>query len=86
MGVKISKSYSAYILQSNVFKLVLTFPPNGDHKKCVGVFGNFEFPTFNDSFRIFQLHHRSLRKNQKPQIFGKRAVVEQNGLTFGTRE
>ena len=52
MGEKISKLYSSYKLQPNVFKLEisnLNFPANGPHKST---FGNFEFcvSDINDFF------------------------------------
>ncbi len=37
MGAKISKRYSSYKEQPNVFKLVLNFPPNGPHKTPLGI-------------------------------------------------
>ncbi len=48
MGVTISKLYS-YKSQSNVFKLLLNFPPNGPHKTRFGYFKS-NFPIFNDCF------------------------------------
>ena len=30
-------------------------------------------------------HHCRLWRNQKPQLSGKRAIIEQNGVKFGTR-
>ncbi len=38
MGVKMSKHYSSYKSQPEVFKLVLNFPPNGPHKNDIGDF------------------------------------------------
>ncbi len=86
MGAKISKRYS-YKLQPKVLKLVLNFPPNGPHQTT---FGNFEILSFwvflTTIFRKFQTHHYcALWRNQKPQFSGKRAIVEQNGVKFGTR-
>ncbi len=43
-------------------------------------FGIFEILSFR-----FQIHHCTLWRNQKPQLSGKRANVEQNGVEFGTR-
>ncbi len=37
-------------------------------------------------FRKFQIHHCTLWRNQKPQLSGKREIVEQNGVKFGTLE
>ena len=49
MGVQISKCYSSYKSQPNVYKLVLNFPPNGPSSQSnIGDFGNFEFAIFND--------------------------------------
>ncbi len=47
-------------------------------------FLNFEFPIFNFFFQKFQIHHCSLWKNQKPQLYGKRVIVEQQGVKCGT--
>ncbi len=38
---------------------------------------------FKDFFRNFQIQHCILLRNQKPQLCGKRAIVEQNGVKFG---
>ncbi len=38
MGAKISKRYSSYKLQPNVFKLFLNFLPNCPHKTTFGIF------------------------------------------------
>ncbi len=37
-------------------------------------------------FQKFQIHYCSLWRNQKPQLSGKRAIVEQNRVKFGTRD
>ncbi len=85
MGAKISKRYSSYKLQPKVLKLVLNFPPNGPHKTTLGIFEILSFRFLMIFFRKFQFHHCSLWRNQKSQLSGKRAIVEQNGVKFGTR-
>ncbi len=84
MGVKISKCYSSYTSQLKAFKLVLNFPLNGPHKTTLGTFEILSFRLFMICFRKFQIPHCSLWRNQKPQLSGKRAIVEQNGVKFGT--
>ena len=89
IGVKISKPYSSYKSQPKVFERVLNFAPNGPHKTTFRIFEilNFRFLTF--FFRKFQIHHCSYIaywEIKKPQLSGKRAIVEQNGVKFGTRE
>ncbi len=85
MGVKISKRYSSYKSQPKVLKLVLNFPPNGPNKILLGIFDILSFWFLMIFFQKFQTHHYSLWRNQKPQLSGKRAIVEQNGVKFGTR-
>ena len=41
MGVKISKRYSSYKLQTKVFKPFLNFSPNVPHKITFGIFDIF---------------------------------------------
>ena len=86
MGVKISKRYYSYKLQPKVFKLVLNFPPNGPHKTTLGIFEilSFCFLTFF-FFENSKFTHCSLWRNQKPQLCGNRALVEQKGVKYGTR-
>ena len=84
MGIKVSKCYS-YKSQPNVFKLVLNFPPSGPHKMTLGIFEILSFWFLTIFFRKFQIHHCTLWRNQKPQVCGKRAIVEQNGVKFWTR-
>ncbi len=38
MGAKISKRYSSYKSQPEVFKLFLNFRPNGSHNTTFGIF------------------------------------------------
>ncbi len=88
MGVKISKCYF-YKLQPNVLKLALNFPPSGPKKNYTFEleldFWNLEFPIFNALvFRKFQLHHCILWRNQKPQLSGKRAIVERKWVKFSS--
>ncbi len=85
MGVKISKRYSSHTSQPKVFKLVLNFLPNGPHKTVFEIFDILSFRFLIISFfKKIQIHHCKLWRNQKPQLSGKRAIVEQNGLKFGT--
>ncbi len=60
------------------FQLVLNFPPNGPHKNKFGIFEINSFQFLTISFRKLQIHHC----RQKPQVSGKRAIVEQNGVKF----
>ncbi len=85
MGVKISKGYSSYKSQPKVLKLFLNFPPNSAHKTAFGIFEILSFRFLTIFFRKFQIQHCSLGRNQKPKLCGKRAIVEQNGVKFGTR-
>ena len=50
-----------------------------------GIFEILSFRFLTIFFRKFQIHHCSLWTNQKPQLSGKRAIVEQNGVQFWTR-
>ena len=84
MGVKILKSYSSDKLQPKF--LVLNFLRNGPHKTAFGIFEILSFQFFNDFFfQKFQIHHCTciLWRNQKPQLSGKWALVEQNGVKLG---
>ncbi len=83
MGAKISKRYS-YKSQPKVLKLFMNFPPNDPHKITLGIFEILSFRFLTNYFRKLQIHHCSLWRNQKPQLSGKRAIVEQNGVKFGT--
>ncbi len=84
MRAKNSKRYSSYKSQPKDFKLFLNFPPNGPHKMKLGIFEILSFRFLTIFFRNVQIHHCSLWRNQKPQLSGKRAIVEQNGVKFAT--
>ncbi len=77
MGVKFLERYSCYKSQTKVFKLVLNVPPNGPHKTTLGILGIFESP-------IFQFTIIPYRESKKAQISGKRVIVGQTGVKFGT--
>ncbi len=83
MEVKISKRYS-YKSQPNVLK---TFPDfffsQWSSLNYFGELWNFEFPIFNDFFRKFPIQ---LWGYEKPQLSGKRAILEQNGMKFETMD
>ncbi len=85
MGVKISKCYPSYISQPKAFKPVLNFPPNGPYKITLGSFEILSVRFLMIVFQKFHIHLCTLWRNQKPQLSGKRAIVEQNGMKFGTR-
>ncbi len=76
------KHYSSYKSQPKVLKLDLNFPPNGSHKTGFGI---FEILSFGLLTIFFQIHHCNLWRNKKPQMSGKRAIIERNGMKFGTR-
>ena len=84
IGAKISKCYSSYKSQPKVFKLVPNFPPYGPHKTTFGIFEILSFWFLTNFIWKFQIHHCSLRRNQKPQLSGQRATIEKNGVIFGT--
>ena len=86
MGAKISKRYSSYRLQPKAFKLFLNFLPYGPHETTFGIFEILSFRFLTNIFRKFQIHHCILWRSQKCQLSGKRAIVEQNGVKFGTQE
>ena len=79
MGAKTSKRYSSHKSLLNLFNLFLNFLLNGPQKSTVLDFWNFEFAIFND-FTIVPYG-----RNQKPQLSGKRVIVERNGVKFGPR-
>ena len=78
MGVNISKHYS-YESQPKVWNLSWIFLPMVLTKLRLG-FWNFEFLIFNDFFsKIWNLPW-CVWRNQKPQLSGKWAIIEQNGI------
>ncbi len=46
---------------------------------------NFESPIFNDFFSKISTSPLHAMEKPKPQLSGKRAIVDQNGVKFGTR-
>ncbi len=52
MGAKISKRYSSYKSQPNVFKLFLNFPPHGPHKSTFGIFEILKIEILMNFFRF----------------------------------
>ncbi len=67
------------------FETCPEFPPNGPHKITLGIFKILSFRFLTIYFRKFQIHHCSLWWSQKLQLSGKQAIIEQNGVKFGTR-
>ena len=62
------------------------FPSHGPHKTAFGIFFYIlSCGFFTIVFRKYQIHHCSLWRNQKPQLSGKWANVEQNWVKFGHR-
>ncbi len=51
-----------------------------NHKTTLEI---FDFAIF---FREFQIHHCIPSRNKKPQFSGKRVIIEQHWVKFGTRE
>ncbi len=88
MGPNGSKNFEtlrySYKSQPKLLKLILNFPNNGPHKITLKIFEVLSFRFLMIFFRKFQIRHCSLWKNQKPQLSGKRAIVEQSGVKFGT--
>ncbi len=61
-----------------------TFLPMG-FKKCRWWLLKYWVPSFSDFFfRKFKIHHCALWRKNPPQLSGKRAIVEQNGVKLGT--
>ncbi len=86
-GSEISKRYS-YKSQTNVFKLVLKFLSNGPHKTTFEILEilSFQYVFLRICFsKTANSPLLRLWRYQKPQLSGKRATVEQNGVKFGTR-
>ena len=83
MEVKLSKSYFFYKSQPYVFKFVQTLAPDGHHKITVEFFLKLSF-RFLTTFE-YQIHHCTLRKEQTPQLSGKRTIVERNEVKCETR-
>ena len=69
MGVKISKRYSSYKSQRNVFKLVLNVTPNGPHRMTLRIFQILSFRFVTIFSRKFQIHH--CMKKSKTSIIWK---------------
>ncbi len=86
MGAKISKRYSSYKLQPKVLNLFLNFPPNAPHKNTLGISEilSFRFLTFFFSFSKISSSLLWDMGKSKTSITWKRAIVEQNGVKFGT--
>ncbi len=77
-GIENSKHYSSYKSQPKVFKLFLNFFLMVLKKVLFWIFEILSFRFLTIFFRKFQFYHCSLLRNQKPQLSGKRAIVEQN--------
>ncbi len=89
MGPYGSENFKTLPLLQSAAESFQTFPEFSSQWSAQNLewdFWNFEFAIFNDFFfRKFQIHHCTLWRNQKPQLSEKRAIVEQNGVKFGTR-
>ncbi len=85
MGVKISKRYSSYKSQPNVFKLVLNFLPNGPHKIALGIFQIWGFWILMIFFQTFKLTIVAYGEIKSSIIWTNERFVEQNGAKFGIR-
>ncbi len=84
MGAKILKRYCSSKLQPKVFKLSWIFFLMVLTKLHLGVLKFLSFWILTIFFlRKFQIHHCSLWRNQKPQLSGKRAIVEQTEWNVG---
>ncbi len=88
MGSNGSENFKRLLLLQIAAKSFETCPEFSSQwsQNYVGDFWNFEFPIFNVFFffRKFQVHYCSLWRNQKPQLYRKRAIVEQTEVKFGT--
>ncbi len=84
MGVKISKRSSTYKSQPNVFKLV-DFPPNGPHKTTLGIFLFWVSDFKRILVEILKFTFVPYEETKRPQMSGKRVIVEQIGMKFGTQ-
>ena len=82
MGTKNSKHFS-HKSQPKVFKLSLNFLPYSLHKASFGILKILSLMNF--VFRKFQIHNFMLWRNKKPQLSGRRVLVERNGVKFGIR-
>ena len=72
----------SYKWQPKVFKIVLNF----SHKTKLGIFENISFRFLIFFFRKFQNSPLyPYMENQKPQLPGKREIVERKVVKFRTR-
>ncbi len=78
MGPYGSKNFKTLLLQlaAKDFKLFLNFLPNGPHKTAFEIFEILSYSFVTIFFQKFQFHHCSLWRYQKPQLSGKRGIVE----------
>ena len=79
MGAKRSKRYSSLKSLLNLFKLFLNFLLISPHKSTVLIFETVSFWFLTN----FEIHHYTQWENKKPQLSGKQATVERNGVEFG---
>ena len=56
-GREISKCYSSYKSQLQIFKLFLNFPPNGPHKKTFGVNIKFTIVAYGEIKKLNYLEN-----------------------------
>ncbi len=79
MGPFASKYFKTLLLltiAAESFKLHLNFIPSDPHKTAFGIFEIVSFRFLTIFVRKFQIHHCTLWRNPKPQLSGKRAIVE----------
>ena len=88
MGPHGSENFKTLLLQIAVksFETSSQFSSQWSSQNYVWDFWNLEFLIFNAFFRKYQIHHCSLWRNQKPQLSGKGAIMERNGVVkFGSQ-
>ncbi len=81
MGPNGSENFKTLLLlqiAAESFQIFLNFLANGHNKTMFGIFEIWNFRFLTIFFRKLQIHHCTLQRNQKPQLSGKRAIVEQN--------
>ncbi len=89
MGPNVSENFKTLLLLQIAAKSFETCPEYSSQwssqNYLLGIFEILSLRFLMIFFRKFQIHNCSLWRNQKPQLSGKRAIVEQNGVKFGTR-
>ncbi len=87
MGPYGSENFYTLLLIQIAVESFQTFPECWSQWSSQNYVAIFEILSLNIYIfsRKFQIYHCSLWRNQTPQLSGKRAIVEQNGVKFGTR-